>query len=45
MSVVYIGIGSNLGDRKQNIERALEKLRSRKEAELTSVSSIIETGL
>ena len=43
MSVVYIGIGSNLGDRKQNIERALEKLRSRKETELTSISSIIET--
>ena len=43
MSVVYIGIGSNVGDRKQNIDRALEKLRSRKEIELTSVSPIIET--
>jgi 2-amino-4-hydroxy-6-hydroxymethyldihydropteridine diphosphokinase len=43
MSIVYIGIGSNLGDRRQNIERALEKLRSRKEMGLVSVSSIIET--
>ena len=43
MSVVYIGIGSNLGDRNQNIERALEKLKTRKEIEIVSVSSIIET--
>jgi 7,8-dihydro-6-hydroxymethylpterin-pyrophosphokinase len=43
MSVVYIGIGSNLGDRKQNIEKALDKLKSRKDIDLVSVSSIIET--
>jgi 2-amino-4-hydroxy-6-hydroxymethyldihydropteridine diphosphokinase len=43
MSVVYIGIGSNLGDRNQNIERALEKLKVRKDIEVVSVSSIIET--
>jgi dihydroneopterin aldolase / 2-amino-4-hydroxy-6-hydroxymethyldihydropteridine diphosphokinase len=43
MSVVYIGIGSNLGDRKQNIEKALEKLKSRKDIELVCVSSVIET--
>ena len=43
MSVVYIGIGSNLGDRKQNIEKALEKLKSRKDIDLACVSPIIET--
>ena len=43
MSVVYLGIGSNLGNREQNIERALEKLKSRKDIRLISMSSVIET--
>lgn len=43
MSVAYIGIGSNLGDRQKNIEIALEKLKVRKNIELREVSSIIET--
>jgi 2-amino-4-hydroxy-6-hydroxymethyldihydropteridine diphosphokinase len=43
MSMVYLGIGSNLGDRKQNIEKALEKLRSKKDINIIAVSSIIET--
>lgn len=43
MSTTYIGIGSNLGDRRKNIERALEKLKSRKGVELKEVSSVIET--
>lgn len=43
MSVVYIGIGSNLGDRNQNIEISLEKLKTRKDIKIVSVSSIIET--
>ena len=43
MSTVYIGIGSNLGDRQQNIERALEKLKTRKGIELREISSVIET--
>ncbi len=30
MSKVYIGIGSNLGDRQLNIDKALEKLKSKK---------------
>jgi 2-amino-4-hydroxy-6-hydroxymethyldihydropteridine diphosphokinase len=43
MSTVYIGIGSNLGERKQNIDRALEKLKTRKDIQVISVSSVIET--
>lgn len=43
MSVAYIGIGSNLGDRQKNIELALEKLKARKGIELREFSSIIET--
>jgi 2-amino-4-hydroxy-6-hydroxymethyldihydropteridine diphosphokinase len=43
MSFVYIGIGSNLGDRRQNIERAIEKLKSRRDITFACLSSIIET--
>ncbi len=43
MSRAYIGIGSNLGDRQQNIDRALEKLKTRKNIQLGQVSSVIET--
>ena len=39
----YIGIGSNLGDRKKNINMALDKLKSRKGVEIEKISSIIET--
>ncbi|MFA5068837.1 MAG: 2-amino-4-hydroxy-6-hydroxymethyldihydropteridine diphosphokinase [Candidatus Omnitrophota bacterium] len=43
MSIVYIGIGSNLGDRLQNIERSLEKLKARKDIEFKEMSSVVET--
>jgi 7,8-dihydro-6-hydroxymethylpterin-pyrophosphokinase len=43
MSIAYLGIGSNLGDRQQNIERALEKLKARKEMQLINMSTVIET--
>jgi 2-amino-4-hydroxy-6-hydroxymethyldihydropteridine diphosphokinase len=43
MSTVYIGIGSNLGDRHANIQRALEKIKSRKDMQLGVISSVIET--
>ena len=43
MSVAYIGIGSNLGDRKKNIDSALEKLGQRKGVQVSKVSSLIET--
>ena len=44
MSKVYIGIGSNLGDRQLNIDKALEKLRTRKNIQLGEISSVIETS-
>ena len=39
----YIGIGSNLGDRRKNIDAAIEKLRQVNEVEVKKVSSIYET--
>jgi len=44
MSKVYIGIGSNLGDRQLNIDKALEKLKSKKNIQLGEISSVIETS-
>lgn len=43
MSEVYVGIGSNLGDRQLNIDKALEKLKRRRNIQLDKTSSIIET--
>ena len=39
----YIGIGSNLGDRKKYIESAIEQLRAIKGIEVKRVSNIYET--
>ena len=41
MTQIFIGIGSNLGDRKENIARALEFLE--KEFGALKVSSVLET--
>ena len=41
MSTVYLGLGSNLGDRQGNILQALQKLRAR--ARVEAVSSYYET--
>jgi len=43
MSKAYIGIGSNLGDRQLNIDKALEKLKTRKNIQLNKVSPVMET--
>jgi 2-amino-4-hydroxy-6-hydroxymethyldihydropteridine diphosphokinase len=43
VSIAYIGIGSNLGDRQKNIETAIQKLRERKGIEVKEISSVIET--
>jgi len=43
MSKAYIGIGSNLGNRQENIDKALEKLKARKNIQLNEVSPVIET--
>lgn len=39
----YIGLGSNLGDRKAFLRRALERLRAEPEIDVTAVSSVRET--
>jgi len=43
MSIVYIGIGSNLGDRLENINKAVDCLRENQEITVEKLSSIIET--
>jgi 3-oxoacyl-[acyl-carrier protein] reductase len=39
----YIGLGSNLGDRQQNVQRALEALQGHPAITVTRVSSLLET--
>lgn len=39
----YVGIGSNLGDRKAHIRHAMEKLSAFHEVRLVSASSLLET--
>ena len=41
LAIVYLGLGSNLGDRKQNLKQALELLSS--EFEINKLSSLYET--
>lgn len=43
MSVAYIGLGSNVGSRDENLKRAIEKLDSADDIEVTRTSSIYET--
>src|SRR5699024_4623572 len=43
MANVYLGLGSNLGDRKENLEKSIEALDSFEEIEVTNRSSILET--
>ncbi len=43
MAVVYLGIGSNLGDRRANIEKAIGLLKELQETRVTAVSDLIET--
>ncbi|MDE1920729.1 MAG: 2-amino-4-hydroxy-6-hydroxymethyldihydropteridine diphosphokinase [Candidatus Omnitrophica bacterium] len=43
MSIVYLALGSNLGNRRQYIRRALEELK-RSGVELLKVSELLETG-
>lgn len=42
-STAYLSIGSNIGNKKENIELAIERLTSIKEIKVTKVSTIIET--
>jgi 2-amino-4-hydroxy-6-hydroxymethyldihydropteridine diphosphokinase len=43
MPLVYVGLGSNLGDREQTIRGALERLESDPEIAVVAVSSLRET--
>ena len=43
MATVYIGIGSNVGDRRANVDRALGLLNEDEDIEVLSVSAFIET--
>ena len=43
MVICYIGIGSNLGDRQQNIDRAIEELKKNRHIRFNRSSSIYET--
>ena len=43
MAIVYLGIGSNLGDRAANIEKAMTLLKEHEEIKILAVSSLIET--
>ena len=43
MVTCYIGLGSNLGDREQNIRLAIDKIKQIKETRVTKESSVIET--
>jgi len=43
MPVVFIGVGSNLGDRQDYINRAINCLRKTPDITIDKVSSIIET--
>ena len=43
MAIAYIGLGSNLGDRKKNLTDAIQRLASRSPVTILDNSSIIET--
>lgn len=43
MTTCYIGIGSNLGDRRRNIDMAIDAVRNSPDIRLKRVSSIYET--
>lgn len=43
MAIVYLGIGSNVGDRQTNVDRAIQILKERDDVEILAVSTVIET--
>lgn len=44
MHICYIGIGSNLGDRRKNILSAIKKIKALKDTKVLKVSKLIETN-
>lgn len=43
MTICYIGIGSNLGDRREYIDKAIWQLKGSRDIKVTKISSIYET--
>jgi len=43
MTTAYLGLGSNLGDRRRNLEAALEALRAHPQITVSAVSAFLET--
>jgi 2-amino-4-hydroxy-6-hydroxymethyldihydropteridine diphosphokinase len=43
MVICYIGIGSNLGERRRYIDKAIESLKASKDIKVARVSSVYET--
>lgn len=43
MFICYLGIGSNLGSRRKNIQEAIKRINSLKNTKVIKVSKIIET--
>lgn len=43
MATAYIGLGSNIGDRAGNIQRALDMLNTTQDLDVLAVSSLYET--
>ncbi len=43
MAICYIGIGSNLGDRQEYIDKAIDELKGNKDIKFRRSSSIYET--
>ena len=44
MPICYLGIGSNLGNRRRNIKLALQKIKQIKNTRIIKLSRIIETA-
>jgi len=43
MTICYLGIGSNLGNRRRNIRLALKKVKELQDIKIIKISKIIET--
>lgn len=43
MEICYLGVGSNLGNRRKNINLAINKIKSLKDTRVIKTSKIIET--
>lgn len=42
--IAYLGLGSNIGDRRANIDQAIEMLKAQRDVEIIKASSIYETA-